>query len=132
MENYVIFSIDNVHDLRTLSKFTHHLDVMQAMQRLEGSVVLSIGSYKGQMEQSFIMLRDDFDKHVRGSDWIKDQESILHLEDGHRGVVYGDLEYLADGSSEHIGIMREVPLAEAMKHDGWTYRPDLNTYWIME
>lgn len=132
MANYVIFSIDNVHDLHTLAKFTHHVDVQRAMQKLSGRVSLAIGSYKGVMEQSFIMLRDDFDLVVRDTDWIKDQESILHVEDGYRGVVYGALEYLATGTTEHIGAMRSVSQAEAMQHDGWTYRPDLNKYFITE
>jgi hypothetical protein len=132
MANYVIFSIDNVHDVHALAQFSHHLDMKRAMQKLKGNVVLAIGSYKGVMEQSFILLRDDFDLVVRGSDWIKEQESILHVEDGHGGVVYGALEYLATGTTEHIGVLREVPQVEAMLHDGWTYRPDLNKYFIAE
>jgi hypothetical protein len=130
--NYVIFSVDNVHDVRTLAQFSHHLDMKRAMMKLKGRVALAIGSYKGVMEQSFILLRDDFDAVVRGTDWIKGQESVLHVEDGHRGVVYGALEYLSTGSTEHIGVVREVSQSEAMQHDGWTYRPDLNKYWITE
>jgi hypothetical protein len=95
-------------------------------------VVLAIGSYKGVMEQSFILLRDDFDLVVRGTDWIKDQESVLHVGDGYKGVVYGALEYLETGTTEHIGVMREVSQTEAMLHDGWTYRPNLNKYFIAE
>lgn len=132
MANYVIFSIDNVHDVHTLAQFSHHLDMKRAMQKLKGKPVLCVGSYKGVMEQSFILLRDDFDLVVRDTQWVKDQESILHLEDGHKGVVYGALEYLATGTTEHIGIVKAVSQAEAMQHDGWTYRPDLNTYWITE
>ena len=132
MANYVIFSIDNVHDVHALAQFSHHLDMKRAMQKLSGNVVLAIGSYKGVMEQSFILLRDDFDLVVRGSDWIKNQESVLHVEDGYKGVVYGALEYLATGTTEHIGVMREVSQTEAMLHDGWTYRPDLNKYFIAE
>jgi hypothetical protein len=132
MANYVIFSIDNVHDVHTLAQFSHHLDMKRAMQKLSGQVVLAIGSYKGVMEQSFILLRDDFDAVVRGSDWIKDQESILHVEDGMYGVVYGALEYLATGTTEHIGVMKEIDKREVSAYDAWTYRPDLNKYWIME
>ena len=132
MANYVIFSIDNVHDVHTLAQFLHHLDMKRAMQKLKGKPVLCIGSYKGQMEQSFILLRDDFDLVVRGSQWIKEQESILHVEDGMYGVVYGALEYLASGTTEHIGTLKEVDQREAVCHAGWTYRPDLNIYWITE
>jgi len=129
---YVIFSIDNVQDLHTLAKFTHFLDVGRALQNFKGSVVLAVGSYKGVMEQSFIMLKEDFDGYVRGSDWIKDQESILHVEDGNGGRVYGELEFLASEEREFLGVVREVPQDEAMQYDGWTYRPDLKKYFIVE
>jgi hypothetical protein len=132
MANYVIFSVDNVQDVRTLAQFSHHLDMKRAMQKTKDSVKTCIGSYKGVMEQSFIMSRDDFDLVVRGTKWVENQESILHVEDGHRGVVYGALEYLADGTTEHIGVLREVSQSEAIQHDGWTYRPDLNKYFIAE
>jgi hypothetical protein len=132
MANYVIFSIDNVANVHTLAQFSHHLDMKRAMQKLKGNVVLSIGSYKGTMEQSFILLREDFDAVVRDSQWIKDQESILHIEDGNAGKVYGELEFLADGSRQYLGQVSEVSQDEAMQHDGWTYRPDLNKYFIVE
>jgi hypothetical protein len=132
MANYVIFSIDSVTDVHTLAQFSHHLDVKRAMQKLKGNVVLAIGSYKGQLEQSFILLREDFDLVVRDSQWIKGQESILHVEDGHGGVVYGALEYLATGTTEHIGVLREIDRREVSAYDAWTYRPDLNKYFIAE
>jgi hypothetical protein len=132
MANYVIFSIDNVTNVHTLAQFSHHLDMKRAMQKLKGNVVLSIGSYKGMLEQSFILLREDFDLVVRDSQWIRDQESILHIEDGNAGKVYGELEFLADGSRQYLGQVSEVPQDEAMQHDGWTYRPDLNKYFITE
>jgi hypothetical protein len=132
MANYVIFSIDYVHDVHALAQFSHHLDMKRAMQKLKGNVVLAVGSYKGQLEQSFILLREDFDAVVRGSDWIRDQESILHVEDGHWGVVYGALEYLATGTTEHIGVIKEIDKREVMAYDAWTYRPDLNKYFIAE
>jgi hypothetical protein len=132
MANYVIFSVDNVQDVRTLAQFSHHLDMKRAMQKTKDSVKTCIGSYKGVMEQSFIMSRDDFDLVVRGTKWVENQESILHVEDGHRGVVYGALEYLADGTTEHIGVLREIDKREVMAYDAWTYRPDLNKYFIAE
>jgi hypothetical protein len=132
MANYVIFSVDNVQDVRTLAQFSHHLDMKRAMQKTKDSVKTCIGSYKGVMEQSFIMSRDDFDLVVRDSQWIKDQESILHIEDGNAGKVYGELEFLVDGSRQYLGQVSEVSQDEAMQHDGWTYRPDLNKYFIVE
>jgi hypothetical protein len=132
MANYVIFSVDNVQDVRTLAQFSHHLDMKRAMQKTKDSVKTCIGSYKGVMEQSFIMSRGDFDLVVRGTKWVENQESILHIEDGNAGKVYGELEFLSDGSRQYLGQVSEVPQDEAMQHDGWTYRPDLNKYFIVE
>jgi len=134
--NCVIFSIDNVHDLHTLSKFTHYVDVQKAMQRMDGDMKLCIGAYKGVLEQSFIMTKEDFCEHIEGKSYIQNQESVLLVEDGHYGKVYASLWYLDQGvrDGEHfsLGLLKAVDKEEALSKDAWTYRPDLNTYWITE
>jgi len=126
MSNYVIFSIDDVNDVHKLSKFLHHVSVLDAMQKTKGKLKVCIGSYKGEMEQSFIMHEDDF-HHV--SAYVKGQESFLYVRDGHKGVVYADLHY-NDGETVPLGQIKAVSKDEAMQQDAWTYRPDMNVYWV--
>lgn len=136
MANYVIFSIDNVHDLHTLAKFTHHIDVQRALRHMKGDMKLCIGSYKGVLETSFIMTEHDFGALIEGSIYIEQQESVLLVEDGHKGEMYASLHYLSKGvcDGEHVslGRLKSVDKSVALGKDAWTYRPDLNVYWITE
>ena len=126
MSSYVVFSIDDVNDVHKLSKFLHHVSVLEAMQKTKGRMQVCIGSYKGMLEQSFIMHEEDF-HHV--SAYVKNQESFLYLSDGHKGVVYAELRY-SNGETVQLGQVKAVSKDEAMQHDAWTYRPDMNIYWV--
>lgn len=132
MKNYVIFAIDNDNDLHTVSKFLRHVDTQRALGNIKGTLKPCIGSYKGQMENSYIMRLDDFDLVVSGSGYVDNQESILLVEEGHRGVLYGTLLFSSISMKDQpLGILRAVPPERAMTHDGWTYRPDLDTYYVV-
>lgn len=136
MANYVIFSIDNVHDLHTLSKFLHYMDVQRAMQRMQGEMKLCIGAYKGVLEQSFIMTEHDFGAFIEAGEHVQNQESVLLVVDGHHGEMYASLWYLDRGLryGDHasLGLLKSVDKSVALAQDAWTYRPDLNIYWIAQ
>lgn len=126
--HYVIFSIDNVSDLHTKAKFLRHIDTQNALGYLKGNMVLCIGCYKGILEDSFLLRSDDFDKWVRNSGYVNGQESVLHV----RGKdMHCEFEFL-QGGCDSVGRLVQVTAQEAFKSDGWTYRPDLNIYWIIE
>lgn len=124
---YVIFSIDNVNDTHAMAKFMRHMDTQRAMGKMSGNMVHCIGSYKGEIEPSFLMRFDDFQEHVIGRGFVENQESILRVSECNK--QYAELVY-ADQSRESIGSLKSVSKDEAMKHDAWTYRPDLNIYWV--
>lgn len=134
--NYVIFSIDSVHDLHSLAKFTHFVDVQRAMQKMQGDMKVCIGAYKGVLETSFIMTERDFATLIEGSEYVLNQESVLLVEDGHKGKTYASLWYLSqgvcDGQHFSLGLLKSVDKSVALMQDAWTYRPDLNIYWITE
>lgn len=134
--NYVIFSIDDVHEVHTLAKFTHTVDVHRVMQRMQGDMKICVGAYKGALETSFIMTEYDFAAFIEGSEYVLNQESVLLLEDGHRGNTYASLHYLSrgvrDGEHVSLGLLKSVDKSVALMQDAWTYRPDLNIYWITE
>jgi hypothetical protein len=134
--NYVIFSIDDVHEVHTLAKFTHTVDVHRVMQRMQGDMKICVGAYKGVLETSFIMTEQDFAAFIEGSEYVLNQESVLLVEDGHKGNTYASLHYLSrgvrDGEHVDLGILKSVDKSVALMQDAWTYRPDLNIYWITE
>ena len=134
--NYVIFSIDDVHEVHTLAKFTHTVDVHRVMQRMQGEMKICVGAYKGVLETSFIMTERDFATFIEGSEYVLNQESVLLVEDGHKGNTYASLHYLSrgvrDGEHVDLGLLKSVDKSVALMQDAWTYRPDLNIYWITE
>jgi len=132
MRKYVVFSIDNVTEMRTLKRFLKVVDTAKAMKKMEGDMKLCIGSYKGVMEQSFIMRQDDFEAFVVPNGFVQNQESFLILEYGHKDVVYASLLWNESKRHEPIGRMVEVSHKKALRQDAWTYRPDLNAYFVAE
>jgi hypothetical protein len=124
---YVIFSIDNVTNTHAQAKFLRHIDTARAMQKMKGNMIHCIGSYKGEIEPSYLMLWDDFKEHVIGMGFVENQESILRVSECNK--QYAELVY-SDQTRESVGSLKDVSKDEAMKHDAWTYRPDLNMYWI--
>lgn len=128
--NYVIFSIDNAHELHAKAKFLRYVDTLRAMDKLQGNMVLAIGYYKGVLEPSFVMLEQDFDEFVRHRGFVDGQESVLHVWDKR---MFCELEYLNSTQlDEHSHRLYEVSAEEALTSEGFTYRPDLNKYWVMK
>jgi hypothetical protein len=97
------------------------------MQKLDGNVVQCIGSYKGALEVSFIMLTSDFETYVKPYGFVDNQESVLRVSECNK--QYADLEF-SDGSRKNVGSLRDVTKEEALAQEAWTYRPDTQQYWI--
>jgi hypothetical protein len=128
--DYVIFSIDNSHDLHAKAKFLHYVDTLRAMDKLQGNMDLAIWYYKGVLEPSFVMLEQDFDEFVRYRGFVDNQESVLHVWDK---KMFCELEYLNSTQlDENRCRLHEVSAEEALTSEGFTYRPDLNKYWVMK
>ena len=145
MGEYVIFAIDNDGDLHTNAKFLRYVDERVAMQKMKGKMKLCIGSYKGKLERSYIVRWDDFMEHIADSGYVDKQESILILRDGYYGVTYATLKfnsaYNTDWPAEFpnvgsndlfLGVFKSIPANEALYEEAWTYRPDLDTYYVCE
>lgn len=120
---YVIFSIDGCDDPlicnQFLNRVTHHPERVN-------NIIPLIGMYSGVRERSFMMEREDFLNCVPVT-YYYNQESILWVTECNK--QYATLEY-SDGTAEGIGCIRCVSEAEALAADGWTYRPDLDKFYI--
>lgn len=128
MSKYVIFSVDNADNLHSLSKAMRYLDTVQAMD-IGTTIINCVGMCEGKFEVPFICTLDVFNKHVKDCPFVQDQATYLLVEDGHKRI-YGSL-YTWDGTKFHSGVIEEVSAEEAMSHDGWTYRPDIDKYWVL-
>ena len=145
MGEYVIFAIDNDNDLHTNAKFLRYMDEREVMGKTKGKMKLCIGSYKGKLERSYIVRWDDFMEHIAESGYVDNQESVLILRDGYYGVTYATLKfnsaYNTDWPAEFpnvgyddlfLGAFKSIPANEAQYEEAWTYRPDLDTYYVCE
>lgn len=125
---YVIFSIDNVTDTHTLAKFLRHFDTQIAMSKTKGYLKPCIGSYKGKLEQSFVCRTDDYLDFVEPYGAVDNQECVLWID--------SDDCFLCDPEMSeeptYLGELKEVSKKKAMKSEGWTYRPDMDIYWIIK
>jgi hypothetical protein len=140
MGEYVIFAIDNDDNVHTNAKFLRYVDEREVMGKTKGKMKLCIGSYKGKLERSYIMRWDDFMEHIAESGYVDKQESILILRDGYYGKVYATLKFNNDESKFpnvgyddlFLGEFKSIPSNEAQYEEAWTYRPDLDTYYVCE
>lgn len=145
MGEYVIFAIDNDDNVHTNAKFLRYVDEREVMGKTKGKMKLCIGSYKGKLERSYIMRWDDFMEHIAESGYVDKQESILILRDGYYGKVYATLKfnsaYNSDWPAEFpnvgyddlfLGEFKSIPAHQVQYEEAWTYRPDLDTYYVCE
>jgi hypothetical protein len=123
----VIFAIDNSHDVHQQAKFLRHVDTLRVMGKLRGLFALCIGSYKGDMERSYMMLATDYEKHIPKSGYVDNQESILRVPGDVRQPC--TLEYF-DGRREVIGPMKRIHSSERHLYDGWTYVEKTGAYYV--
>lgn len=119
---YVIFSTDDQSPF-AVQAFNSHV----ANAETKGHILPCVGSYKGETEWSWICREDDFKNVVIPTGAIQNQESVLEVSECNK--QYAVLVY-RDGTREGVGSLKSVDREEALRHDAWTYRPDIDTYWI--
>ena len=125
--SYVIFSIDNESNPMALKAFEGYIHDIQ-FDCASDLYTKLVGCYKGQKENAWIWSLEDFNKHLRGRVWIAEQESILHVASGNK--MEATLEYLDNTPNVELGCMHQVCRAEALASEAYTYRPDLDIYWV--
>lgn len=113
MLDRTIFSIDNCHDLHQLATFTRYLDSLRAMCKLTANPVQCIGSWKGELEYSWMMPTVDFNEYVKDSPWVQEQEEFLRVP----------------GDQRQPGALHKIPKSDVPNLDGWTYVIETGEYW---
>jgi len=128
--DFVVFSIDNWHDIHTLAKFTRHVDTLRSMGKLEGNVKVLVGCYDDRPEISFICMKSDFNNHFKDTPYLRDQKTFLHVSEEKQMPAY-----LADQEGNKVDSGRLSPVAGYVAlgtHSSWSYRPDIDKFFVME
>jgi len=121
----IIFAIDQGQDLHTRAKFLRHIDTARAMGTLRDGFQIAIGYWEGMLETSYIMSRRDYEKLVLPIGATRDQVCVLAVSGDTRQPCV--LEY-QDGSTEAVGIMKEVSPNEIHHHSAWTFVESTGKY----
>lgn len=129
MSKYVAFSIDNVMDPMVCIQFKGWWDGMSRNLEVLGNLVQCVGKYKDEIEYSFLCLTEDFDL-IQQAGWVLKQESVLLFSENNNQAA--TLRYLDGSPDEVVGHLQYVDKQRALANpDGWSYRPDLDKYWII-
>jgi hypothetical protein len=84
-----------------------------------------IGSYKGVTEDSYIIPMSEHRRALELAREFKQESVLLRYADGE---VF--LYYLEDGDLSILGRLEPVSGSEARESKGFTYRPDIDTYYV--
>lgn len=122
---YTIFSIDGEDAFWNRDIFESQF---RSSVLTKGALKPMKGSYKGVEEYSWICLSEDFNKFVQPTGFVVNQESILRVSECNK--KYTVLVKLQGGEQTHLGCMKSVTEAEAKAQDAWSYRIDLDQYFI--
>lgn len=129
---YVIFSIDNPYDLLNVSRFLRHFETKRVMDETKGTLKFCIGKWKAQMETSYICAYSDFLSVVLPSGFIDNQEAVVEVTQDVKRRSWARLIYLGTDKVSDFKPLVSVSAEEAGKCDGYTYRPDLDTYFVIK
>ena len=121
---FIIFAIDNGTDDLRASNFEQAFNDFDGRK---GNLVKCLGYWEGVAEPSYIALREDFENIAKAGGWVDQQICTLAVTSCNK--QYAQLEYPC-GKLEQLGSMHEVTREEALASVGYTYRPDLNIYWV--
>lgn len=122
-DEFVIFSIDKWDDPSVSYKFEKVLSYDDMLYGV--STKKLIGSYKGVLETSYITPIKHF-KRLKLYGFFDNQECFLKIIiQGNRMLAY-DLD-----TGNKLGEMVQLPAAKAIQFDGWSYRPDLQAYYVI-
>lgn len=120
----VIFSIDNPSHAQ-VEKFRQYCEDENILDRMKPL----IGCYKGEEEPSFICSQQVFRDNINHSGFVDDQDSFLVITGCNK--AYATLYYQhANRKYEALGSMCNVSEEVARSHDAWTYRPDIDAWYV--
>ena len=122
---YVIFAIDNGHKVHERAKFLRHMDTVQSMGKMQGTMQTCIGYWEGILENSYILTVDDYQDFVVKYCFTDKQECVLVVPQDTRQPCHvatpKDLGFLSG-----VGVMHEVQSIDGLS--AWTYNETSGKY----
>ncbi|MEM1945069.1 MAG: hypothetical protein QXX57_04965 [Nitrososphaerota archaeon] len=79
--------------------------------------------WKGKLEVSFLCREEDYKEFVKPLGFTDKQDCVILVSGAKMECFIDDF---------YIGRMEEVTKEEAFSSEGFTYRPDLDIYWVVK
>ena len=132
IHNYVIFAIDDGHDLYTAYRFMKLLNELQAMMKLNSKPQLCIGQWEGQLENAYCMDYNDFYEHIVDSGFVDNRVCVLEVNPMNPRQIHRKQATLVyqDGKRICLGEFKKATPSQAVAKDADTYFTDSEEYWV--
>ena len=129
-DDYICFSVAQsaLEDAENHINHDATLNVLQEVYRMD--VTITEGVYQGVAERSFIV-NACHEKVVKQLCDLFKQECYMLCKTHKHGLRKAYFVY-PDGTEEFQGYLREVSQETAEASEGFTYRPDLHKFWIID
>lgn len=124
----IVFSVYNAKRTNYWNEITHEI-AKEVLEKYDVPYIECEGVYLGESEQSFIV-STQYVTLVRLFCWTHEQECYLEVKEHKHGTSKAYFVY-PDGRREFQGYLRSVSKERALQEVGYTYREDLDTYWII-
>jgi hypothetical protein len=130
---WTIFALDNGSDPYVQYRFMKRVNELKALTQIK-PVRLCIGSWMNELEYSYCLRKQDFDRYFMEGTFVKKQECVMQLH----GVNPRNLSRLhvyldwRCGEKEKLGQLVEVNKEDADCLESWTYFCDTGKYFVTE
>ena len=132
-DTWTIFAIDNGNNPYIQYHFMKRVNELKALGQIK-PIRLCIGSWMNELEYSYCMQKQDFDRYFLEGRFVKEQECFLQLHpvnprNPNRLHAYIDWKV---GHKDELGQIQEVPKSLINNYSGWTYFCDTDKYFVAE
>ena len=133
-DEWVVFALDNGADPYVQYKFMKRVNELKALGNIKENVRLCVGSWMNELEYSYCLRKQDFDRYFIEGRFVVNQECFMQLHpvnprNPNRLHAYLDWK---NGEKENLGQLQEIGKEYTDAHESWTYFCDTGKYFVTE
>ena len=132
-DTWTIFALDNGSDPYVQYRFMKRVNELKALTQIK-PVRMCIGSWMNELEYSYCLRKQDFDRYFLEGTFVRNQECVMQLHpvnprNPNRLHAYLDWK---NGEKENLGQLQEIGKEYTDLHESWTYFCDTGKYFVTE
>ena len=133
-DEWVVFALDNGADPYVQYKFMKRVNELKALGNIKENVRLCVGSWMNELEYSYCLRKQDFDRYFIEGSFVVNQECFMQLHPvnpRNPKRLHAYLDWKGVGA-ENLGQLLEVNKEDADCLESWTYFCDTGKYFVTE